>query len=117
MSSITTLTQEAHAIAKDRGWWPEKELELARNQDPNRIATCLALIHSEVSEALEDARVGNMGIQYEGEKPIGFDIELADVMIRVLDLAGAMDIDLDLAIRTKMAYNSRRSYRHGGKAI
>jgi NTP pyrophosphatase (non-canonical NTP hydrolase) len=67
----------------------------------------LALIHSEVSEALEADRKGN----YEN-----FVEELADVCIRVFDLCGAKDIDLETAISKKMQYNRTRSYKHGGKA-
>ena len=48
-------------------------------------------------------------------KPEGFPIELADILIRVFDLAEAWDIDLEAALQEKMAYNETRAYRHGGK--
>jgi len=41
--------------------------------------------------------------------------ELADIVIRVYDLAGALGIDLDAAIEVKHQYNVGRPYRHGGK--
>ena len=48
-------------------------------------------------------------------KPEGFPTELADVVIRVGDLAGRLGIDLAAVIGEKMAYNITRPYRHGGK--
>ena len=48
-------------------------------------------------------------------KPKGFDIELADIVIRVGDLAGALGIDLDAAVQRKHAYNLTRPHRHNRK--
>jgi NTP pyrophosphatase (non-canonical NTP hydrolase) len=45
----------------------------------------------------------------------GFPVELADVIIRVLDLCGKFGIDLRAAVAMKMAYNESRPYRHGGR--
>jgi NTP pyrophosphatase (non-canonical NTP hydrolase) len=52
----------------------------------------------------------------EKGKPEGFPVELADILIRVLDLAGRMDIDLDAVVAEKMRYNAGREYLHGKKA-
>jgi NTP pyrophosphatase (non-canonical NTP hydrolase) len=48
-------------------------------------------------------------------KPIGLPSELADIIIRVLDLAASLDIDMDKAVIEKMQHNATRSARHGGK--
>lgn len=48
-------------------------------------------------------------------KPLGFGIELADILIRVFDTAEAYGIDLQQALEIKAAYNRGRPYRHGGK--
>lgn len=74
-----------------------------------------------VKESLE-WRDGVLGWEYdEGNfvhlKPEGVPTELADVVIRVFDLAGWLGIDLASAIREKMRFNKTRPYRHGGKAI
>ncbi|MBU9711089.1 MazG nucleotide pyrophosphohydrolase domain-containing protein [Evansella tamaricis] len=94
---INKLCKEAHEIAISKGWYDE----------PIETGTKIALIHSEVSEALEADR--------KGDKE-NFVEELADVCIRVFDLCGSQDIDLEKAILTKMEKNRGRSYKHGGKA-
>ena len=106
--SITWLQEVAHGTAVAKGWWDEDR----------GIPECLALIHSEVSEALEDYRDGHMELKTEvslTNKPYGFPSELADIVIRCLDLAGHLGIDLEQAIEVKMAYNATRPHRHGGK--
>lgn len=70
----------------------------------NAIATRLMLIVSEVSEALE-------GIRKDDRE--NFKEELADIVIRVADLAGGLDIDLDEEIKKKMKKNRNRTYKHG----
>lgn len=94
---IYTLCKEAYETAKSKGW----------HDEPRETGTLLALIHSEVSEALEADRKGDQE---------NFKEELADVCIRIFDLCGSRGIDLESAILAKMEKNKGRSYRHGGKA-
>ena len=113
--NLTDLQQEAHAIAKDHGWWDE----------PRSFGDLIALVHSELSEALEayretgSATAGIYEVDEDGEitKPGGVPYELADVVIRVADMAAHYGINLDAAIEAKMEYNRSRPYRHGGKAL
>jgi len=109
--SIKRVQNEIHANAVAKGWWAGVEL------GPEAIAAKLCLVHSEVSEALEEIRDGNLDRYFNGSKPEGFGIELADIVIRCLDLAAAMGIDLESEIETKMEYNRTRPYKHGGKSI
>ena len=104
---IKELQIASHAIAVTKGWWEE---------DRN-VGELLALIHSEVSEALEEWRIDEdlAVIRMEGDKPVGFAVELADTLIRICDLAESAGIDLNAALQIKMAYNATRPWRHGGK--
>ena len=103
---INKLIEKSHDIAISKGWW-DKERE---------IPELIALIHSALSEALEEYRVSeNLDIRYENNKPEGFVVELADVLIRIFDLSGKYKIDLKKALETKLKYNETREYRHGNK--
>jgi hypothetical protein len=76
----------------------------------------IALVHSELSEAVEEIRNGNPEIYWSPEgKPEGVGIELADAVIRILDLAGALGYNLEHCMSIKHDYNTTRPHRHGGK--
>lgn len=123
---LNELAQQIHQNAKDKGFF-EKE---------KNIGEMLALIHSEVSEALEADRKDKYCdwsydaspiIQqeslsddrfkelFETEVKNKFEDELADIMIRVMDLAAFKKINLDWHIKAKMRYNSLREKYHGKK--
>ncbi|MGO4543252.1 hypothetical protein AB4Z29_00440 [Paenibacillus sp. 2TAB23] len=106
---IAYLVETAHQNAINKGWYEE----------PRTFGEMIALVHSEVSEALEDHRNGRemQEIYYEGDKPCGIPTELADVLIRIFDMCGYFGIDLEEAIEEKMAYNATRPQRHGGKKL
>lgn len=109
---ISEMQEQAHLTAKNKGWW-----EYIADPDAH-IPVLLCLIHSEVSEALEDFRENKMSTTIrEDGKPEGLPSELADIVIRVGDMCGALGIDLEFEIRQKMAHNAMRSHRHGGKRI
>ena len=102
---LNAMATEVREINVANGW----EVPCKEDWDrPNRIPTLLALMHSEVSEALEGFRAGDRENVAE---------EMADVVIRVLDFTGGLGIDLDKEIADKMAKNRKRGYRHGGKRI
>ena len=103
--------REIHSWAVRKGWWPMKVEE--RN-----VGELLALMTSEISEALEEWRRNRMDLYFSsspsGEKPEGFGVELADAVIRICDTAEAYGIDLQELMERKMAYNEKRPFRHGG---
>lgn len=123
--TVTELVKKAHENAVQHGFW----------ENPPEFGTSVALIHAELSEALEEVRAGNRirakdptpTVYYSGGgyyataptaccvKPEGYAIELADAVIRIADLCGYMGVDLEKAIREKMAYNATRPYMHGKK--
>ena len=98
MTRLNQLAVEIHETAVEKGW----------HDRPRPIPEHLALIHSEVSEVLEEYRKPDFCPESMGS-------ELADIIIRTLDLACVFSIDMDLAVRVKMDYNKTRSYRHGDK--
>ncbi len=82
----------------------------------------IALMHSELSEALEEIRAGRMdrGVYFneaKPDKPEGVPAELADVVIRIMHFCGKHGINLGKAILQKMAYNESRPFKHGGKIL
>jgi NTP pyrophosphatase (non-canonical NTP hydrolase) len=105
---INDLIDRAHSTAISKGWW---------SGDDHNVPEKLALIHAEVSDCLEEYRNGHeLGeVYYEGSKPCGFITELSDIVIRIADLCGQYDLDLDGAIEEKLNFNVSRPFRHGNK--
>ena len=79
----------------------------------DQVLSKLMLITTEVAEAAEDVRTGAMRtVMSDSGKPEGLPSELADIVIRVMDVCGGLGIDLDEEIRIKVAYNRRRPAMH-----
>lgn len=104
----------AYENSADHGFHPIDE----NPASPIQIAAWLALLHSEVSEALECAREGHMETTFRADgKPEGFMSELADIFIRLADTAQACGGDLEAEVRRKHEYNRTRPHKHGGKRL
>lgn len=130
---MKNLIAKAHQVAKDKGFWEEEK----RN-----IPEALLLIITEVAEATEALRKNDYADQtvvdalahdleldrtdeefmlkaltwkqsFEQGVKSSFEDELADVAIRLFDLCGGLNIDLEKHIEMKMKYNSMRGYKHG----
>lgn len=125
---LTDLSKAIHAANVEKGFYEEGE-------DRN-IPEMLALIHSEVSEALEAHRKDKF-FETDGSYSIAdvleiqqdaafknaflnsakdtFEDEIADSIIRLLDLAAYRGIDISSHVSAKMRYNQMRPHKHGKK--
>lgn len=111
--TVEQLVHRAHLTARHKGFWPIGE---SGEVGAFNVSEKLMLIVSELAEAQEELRKGlsvTDDYQSESGKPEGFGVELADAVIRIADLCGALGIDLEGAILRKMGYNATRPHKHG----
>ena len=122
------LADDCHFLSKYAGWWDDKdaaELEIALSsgelhpkvfkaientlstKELLTISTKLCLIHSEVSEAMEGQRKDLMDEKLPHRKAL--EVELADAIIRIFDLAGYMEMDIIGAVKEKLLFNQGRA--------
>jgi NTP pyrophosphatase (non-canonical NTP hydrolase) len=116
--TASTLTLLAKRIFRNNvlaGWWSEDDI-LDSKFRPNGkhskstatlLGSKLALVHSEVSEALEGMRKGLRDDHLPHREMM--EVELADAVIRIFDIAGFLGYDIGAAIEEKLEYNSRRA--------
>ncbi len=113
IAALDELAEEIAETSERKGFWDMEADELAQ------VVVKLALVHDEVSEALTVHRdvydddqvdeVTGMTSMQEAD----FTEELADVVIRVLDIAGFLDLEIGTAIVSKIEKNKSRPHRHG----
>lgn len=99
---IELLCDDVHtANAK---WWVDLNTDLPLDRN---VGEMLCLVHSEISEALEGHRKNLMDDKLPHRPMI--EVELADAVIRIFDLAAGLHLDLGGAFVEKMAYNVERA--------
>jgi hypothetical protein len=113
--TIKKWQEEIHKNAKEKGWHDgpkRKPLEFHM------------LMVSEIAEASEEVRNGKAPFykkgrieDYGNSKPEGEAVELADCVIRIMDLFEYRGWDLEEIMTIKHDYNKTRPYRHGGKTV
>lgn len=128
--TLNEIAKRSHKNSKSKGFW-DGNLD---PKDRSFVPEKLMLIVSEASEALESYRKNEplsfgsckgCQVTVEGDtrctncknllKPEGMASELADIVIRVGDLAERLGIDLGRAVEEKHAFNLTRAMKHGGK--
>ena len=103
--ALHTIGKRIYSNAVAKGW----------RSEPREIGTDLALIHSEISEVCEALRTNGDTPDEHCPEFKSVEIELADAVIRILDVCQHYRWNIGAAIIAKMKFNETRPYRHGGK--
>lgn len=108
------LTYFCHGQAKANGWWTDMtsgqdmtSKGYPKIQPIKNVGELIALAHSELSEALEAHRKLQMDDKLTDRS--GLEVELADCVIRLFDIAGGLGLDVAGAIASKLLFNANRS--------
>jgi len=116
-NNLTELAKKVYNSNFEVGWWTkEDEALLIKGQSIGNkyckeistlIASKMCLVHSEISEGVEGMRKGLMD-DHLPHRPM-LEVELADAVIRILDLSGFLGLDIGGAIAEKFKYNQTRA--------
>ena len=100
---LNECVKDCHEAAVKGGWWHDSQ---GKKKERN-IGELLCLIHSEISEAMEGARKGLMDTHLKHKSMM--EVELADAIIRIFDLAESKGFNLGQTIYEKLEYNKTRA--------
>ena len=101
---ITAAVALCHGLAVESGWWKDPVTGEPKERNDGEL---ICLMHSELSEAMEGVRKNKQDDHLPHRKSV--EVELADVLIRIFDYAGARGLDLSGAVIEKLAYNQQRA--------
>lgn len=125
VAGLRDLQEAIHDLAVMKGWWAHEMQLVPQSEETayvrltweDRFTECCMNITGEVSELFEAYRANKLHEPCD-KKETGLtcaEEELADIIIRTLDLASAMNVNIGEVILKKHEYNKSRSYRHGNK--
>jgi hypothetical protein len=122
-NNLSELAKTSHEVSRSKGWWDD---------GPKPDSTLITLMHSEVSEALEDFRMNHApneswlettaehgGVKYSirddvnGVKPCGVPSELSDIIIRIGDYFGGRGLDLEAAYKRTLDLEPIKGFEQG----
>ena len=92
--NLKSYSRLCHRLARKKGFWDKR-----RN-----MGEMLMLIVTEIAEAMES---------YRNRNEDNFREEIADTFVRLFDLCGGLNIDIEKEILKKMHKNRKRPYKHG----
>lgn len=104
--TLDELKRTIYHNNKRVGWWTDEDTKLEGKERVTLVASKLALVHSEVSEALEGIRKGLNDDHLPHRSMV--EVELADTLIRILDLCGFLGIEIGAVVHEKYKYNQQR---------
>lgn len=104
--AVNSLVDKCHGAAKEAGWWIDPKTGESITSNPYCFSNKLMLTVSELSEAMEGDRKNLMDDKLPHRTMR--EVELADAVIRIFDLAGAYGMDLGGAVSEKLAFNAAR---------
>jgi hypothetical protein len=117
ISNLDGLMAEIGRLNTAKGWRDHFPQDKPGPLAGPWFAAYCALATSEVSEALDEYRVKRWSETREDGKPIGVGPELADALIRLLDMIDIWDIDIKSELLRVLEYGWTRPYQHGGKVL
>lgn len=106
INAANVLQYVCHGAAEKSGWWQNNQGQDIRD-NPLTFSNKLMLTVSELAEAMEADRKGLMDDKLPHRS--GREVELADAVIRIFDLAGGYGLDIAGAIAEKLEYNAQRA--------
>ena len=116
--TLTELQFRAHRVNVQNGWWEDRDAMIESHPSalPAVVLCCIALQHSELSEAVEAIRKHVPLTWSDHTQPDTAVREMAGCVVRIMDLCERMGWDLEKAVTAEIDRNETRGHRHGGRA-